>query len=225
MLLLNTTLARYTNAQSCRFVPVTTYVPRVLELLATLKRSPLRRVRISSAHATLVLALPPFSRSDARRRATLAASEDETSPRRRPLNLARALGVILACPALKESVLNEFSASHLDAEQLERAITHAVVASNSVPLTPGAGGGTGEARSATTATCCRLHAIHGAAPAPVLDRTPVLEPIRVRIAQRNQGVWGKLAVRRQDFLDRALGGHGAWATLGVWDEEEWQTCI
>jgi hypothetical protein len=41
----------------------------------------------------------------------------------------------------------------------------------------------------------------------------------VRIHQRGQSTWGRLATRRSDFVERAYaGGMGAWKTLGAWDD-------
>jgi len=203
---------------------VTTYVPRVLTLLSTLHRLPLVRLRISSPHATLLLALPPFSRrtrggapaspfdddapGDAADTAA-TADDDDAAPLAQP-NLAHSLTHLSSCAGLKSAVLAEFAGTHLDdISILEGLVTSLVLLGADAPHLW---------RALPAGACCPLHCAEPAS-APRLRASTGEERIRVRIHQRGQSTWGRLATRRSDFVERAYaGGMGAWKTLGAWDD-------
>ncbi|KAE8234856.1 hypothetical protein CF326_g111 [Tilletia indica] len=100
-------------------VPVTKDVGRVIKLTSLLHRSPLRRIRISSQHASIALALPPFHPSH------------PTTPSSDQINLARGLGRIHSSCVLLDLVLSEFQGHHSSPAELERlqAVLEAAVIS------------------------------------------------------------------------------------------------
>ncbi|KAL9933223.1 hypothetical protein V8E36_007941 [Tilletia maclaganii] len=106
-------------------VPVTKDVGRVLKLTSLLHRSPLRRIRISSQHASIALALPPFhsTRSNRSPLDPLAHSSSWTSDptdANSPHNLAQGLGRICSSCVLFDLVIAEFQGHHAQSSNLER---------------------------------------------------------------------------------------------------------
>ncbi|CAD6918797.1 unnamed protein product [Tilletia controversa] len=116
-------------------VPVTKDVGRVLKLTSLLHRSPLRRIRISSQHASIAIALPPFSPNEPTRTATSASSSSypshNASQAPAAINLARGLGRIHASCVLLELIVAEFQGHHAPRAELERlqAVLEAAVLS------------------------------------------------------------------------------------------------
>ncbi|KAK0541182.1 hypothetical protein OC842_000141 [Tilletia horrida] len=108
-------------------VPVTKDVARVLKLVSLLHRSPLRRLRISSQHASIALAVPPFRAERPHNSSNLLQlhpssrtfrSDNVSSDAK--INLARGLGRICASCVLFDLVMAEFQGHHAPARELER---------------------------------------------------------------------------------------------------------
>jgi len=186
-------------------VPITTHVSKALQLFSSLHSSPLKRLRISSIHASLVLALGPFSRSNANVQEESQDyhysyhSQEISSPKgktkekkKKSLNLTKILEKILKSSLLKESLMKEFLNSPIaEVEMLEKALLDVA-----------------------------LRTIYSEEEMEYREKRKGTELIRIKIIQgKQQAKWGKLKERLNDFNERAQGkGEGSWKTLGVWDD-------
>lgn len=228
------------------YFPVPAHAPKLAGLVAHLRGRGLKRLKIGTLHASLVLALPPFSTVQAgtmeRRqkqkeqaaRYALAVGAEEGSnnsqnaasasagPSSVRINLTRALSAILQDPDLSDALNWEFTGKHTQEPWvLERAFTEAAVRSGR----GGAGGGSMSSSSRDAATAAGAER-----PGPAVDSTPRPSPvvdqdgielIRVKVIQRNQTFHGRLRERKDDFVERCMGmGHGVWSRWGVWDEAD-----
>lgn len=300
------------------FLPVPAHAPRLLMLLAHLRRSPLRRLKISSTHFSLVMAVPPFSRAQEREMREERQREEQPKRRRdqsgrpprrvrpRGPNLALALRTFLENEAMRSALYWEFAGKHVDVPQaLERELTSVAVraaAKQSWGRTAQSGGqGAGPAERPSRPTAQYIagppfsHRPGSLAPGGVSEGRPEVntvadaddgfpaalsallaledgkaagtkeksnvsdvephaqpietqphqpeaangneahqeptkpqagtglqhelphESIRIRIFQRNQGHYGRLKDRREDFVERSMGGEGVWEKCGVWE--------
>ncbi|PWN31030.1 zf-DNL-domain-containing protein [Jaminaea rosea] len=201
----------------CHF-PVPAHAPKLLWLVSHLVRSPLERLKLSSTHATLVLGLPPFNSQQAeamRRRDAVNARQVGSrrgAPQQQPINLALGLRAILEDEHLRCLLHWEFAGKHADApRQLERAFTEVVVERGRRR-----GGSTAAPATARSEVADDgLDSVYGAPRDPCED----IEPVRVRLFQRNQGGYGKMKDRRDDFVQQSMGlSQGIWEKCGLWGE-------
>lgn len=201
----------------CHF-PVPAHAPKLLWLVSHLVRSPLERLKLSSTHATLVLGLPPFNSQQAeamRRRDAVNARQVGSrrgAPQQQPVNLALGLRAILEDENLRCLLHWEFAGKHADApRQLERALTEVVVERGR--RRGGSTAASAPARSEVTDD--GLDSVYGAPRDPCED----IEAVRVRLFQRNQGGYGKMKDRRDDFVQQSMGlSQGIWEKCGLWGE-------
>ena len=107
------------------------------------------------------------------------------------INIARGLGAIMASTVLRSLLCHEFSNKHIeDVVILERALQSAI-----------AGASKGEKVEKTFDDKLRK----GGMLAASLDSAALGDDaVSVKLLQSNQGHWGKLKDRRQDFLNRSL---------------------
>lgn len=132
------------------YLPVPSHAPKLLFLLSHLRGSPLRRLKITSTHATLCIALPPFTTQqqkfmEQRRRRQLANARansyaaysrddmDTNMQARDPeINIATALRDMLAHEDLRDCLYWELAGKHADAEaarNLEKMLTRVAIQS------------------------------------------------------------------------------------------------
>ncbi|CAO1621485.1 unnamed protein product [Parajaminaea phylloscopi] len=220
------------------YMPVPAHSAKLLLLLSHLRAAPLRRLKITTTHATLCIALPPYTASQAqalerqrrqrqrqRERARYGVAEDrqnQDDPAAKPcraVNIAVALGSMLADADLRECLLCEFSGRHVEpfaARQLEGLLTRTAIQSDP---------STGAKVTATTA------ARPGSPPVKPVWRDHTsdsdlydsggMEKVRVRLIQGHQLGHGRLRERREDFVARVMGmSQGVWEKCGMWDTAE-----
>ncbi|KAK0557929.1 hypothetical protein OC846_000224 [Tilletia horrida] len=114
-------------------VPVTKDVAKVLNLTSLLQHSPLRKLRITSQHASIALAIPPYV-SNLGRAATGSSSNMRASQSHKGgggINLALGLGRLCASSVLFDLLMAEFQGHHAGKADMDRlqAVLEAAVLS------------------------------------------------------------------------------------------------
>jgi hypothetical protein len=168
-------------------------VDRYLELFSSLVASPLRKFRLSSIYASLLITVSP----------PLILSATTWTP-----NIASGLGQVLKSEVLHTLLLHEFNNKHLDdVGMLESALSSVILEAESygveniVPFD----------EKLRTKGGLRSAPSHGDHLPTVQDGTPFA---KVKILQGQQAHWGKLKERKQDFLNRSLAlSDDCWAAL------------
>lgn len=205
------------------FIPVPAHTSRLLRLLGHLHKSPLKRIKISTTHASLCMGLAPFN------------EKGKSTTQHIDIDLAAVLTAFLdTSTALHDTLLSEFAGKHIDDNglpHLERLLvstalhhgqrqqptTPSASISRNGPLKAGAGQHSTPTRNGGLAST--LHFSPQDTP-----RHASPPPIRIRIFQRNQAHYGKLKDRMTDFIRRTApdGGHdkGLWSQCGMWDVDQ-----
>lgn len=199
------------------------HTPKILRLLASLRDSPIRRLRISTTFASLCMMTPPFPPSKRQREAEAhgvngnagypyTASYDPTtrSAFMTTLNLCDALASILHDEALRRVLVDELQGKPLAAvanvEQmlirrcLEGPGCRSNVGDECPESTEGENNNRLESRSETSRDAQR--------------QADLGANFRLTITRGNQAMWAKLKDRLWDFRQRVEGvSEGSWELL------------
>lgn len=203
------------------------HTPTILRLIASLRDSPIRRLRISTTFASLCMMTPPFPPSKRQRDA--AANQGSPQPDFDPaastiydtitssafmptLNLCDALSSILNDDLLRRVLVDELQGKPLAAapqtEQLlfKRCLdgpSRKPVKGHSCPA------GTTQADSNASAPQASIDSVDYDQPQAELSRN-----FRLTITRGNQSIWAKLKDRLWDFCQRVEGiSEGSWEIL------------
>lgn len=221
------------------YLPVPSHAPKLLFLLSHLQASPLRRIKITTTHATLGVALPPFN--------TEQAIAMKGSQRRRKAGEGRFRLYSVDNPWLSDGSVTSFHEAQ-SCEALRDGpgeSPHINVASAlAAMLRDGdlreclhrefAGKHVNPEAAHNLERLLTHRAIESAEESgiqrgaiPTLPRRSQafdrqgqkdIERIRVRIIQGKQLAHGRLKDRRDDFVTRVMGlGQGVWEQCGLWD--------
>ncbi|PWY98296.1 hypothetical protein BCV70DRAFT_202075 [Testicularia cyperi] len=190
-------------------IPTPGHTPKVLRLLASLTKSPIRRLRISTSFTTLCLMTPPFPPSRNRDGPDIPhaqALQDRAvqAGLLARINLCEALDRILRDDILSRVVVDELLGKHYNSvPHLEQLLMRKSVGQQSPSSTLSASVGS-ENRAGKDSI--RLPSV-AAAP----DSSGLEQSLRITITRGNQAVWGKLKDRLWDFRQRAEGiSDGSW---------------
>lgn len=176
------------------------HTAKILQLLATLKESPIRRLRVSTSFATIVVMTPPFPPN--RRNPTLTGEETKALA---VLNISDALASILGDEALRKVLVDELQGkAYAAVPGLEQMLVRRCIA--------------GPVRKADRNT------MHCPGEQKAVEIDPVVKDtdlesalernFRLRITRGNQAVWAKLKERLWDFRQRSENlSEGSWEVL------------
>ncbi|EPQ29923.1 uncharacterized protein PFL1_02595 [Pseudozyma flocculosa PF-1] len=98
------------------FIPTPNQAQKCLMLIASLHRSPIRWLRLTTTHASLVLVRAPFPRSQRRGEAakTKTAPPSATTAVDATINVVKALADLLSLDHLRASLINELTGHHVE---------------------------------------------------------------------------------------------------------------
>lgn len=199
------------------------HTPKILRLLASLRDSPIRRLRISTTFASLCMMTPPFPPSKRRREAQLNGDFGHLTPPSHmhnqtagtafmtTLNLCDALASILQDEALRRVLVDELQGKPLAAvANIEQMLIRRCIEG------PGRKAGGGDSCSGD-----RMHVDHGATTEAGMDvarnaqrQADLGANFRLTITRGNQAMWAKLKERLWDFRQRVEGvSEGSWEIL------------
>lgn len=208
------------------------HTPKILRLIASLRESPIRRLRISTTFASLCLMTPPFPPSKRQREAeandvygnfgiinggsTLLYPTVERSDYVPVLNLCDALASILQDEIPRRVVIDELqgkpysAVAHLEEKLIRRCLdgSSQKMASSRAACPSGANGTNAEA------TTLQEGRLPEADAAEKERRDQLGRNFRLTITRGNQAMWAKLKDRLWDFRQRVEGvSEGSWEVL------------
>ncbi|CAO1623105.1 unnamed protein product [Sympodiomycopsis kandeliae] len=215
------------------FIPVPNHSSKILDLLSHLHRSPLKKLKISTTHFTLCLGVPPFSWQEEQQQQRKAKQRQDRDNQHAPIHLATVLQSLLkSSDTLYHTILNEFTGKNVDpsgVQHLENLLystalqhfnsQHPHSYSSSFDPPPSTKSHNGYKKD-------RFSLLQHD-PLPALSdldlgsyaTTHESFPLRVRVFQKNQGGYGKLKDRKDDYIQRVMGfSRGVWSHCGMWDE-------
>lgn len=192
-----------------RYVAVPAEVPRWLETISSLVGSPLIKFRFSSINASLLISLNPT-----------AAKSTLNSFHQPEINLAGGLKAILNSEVMRSLLLDEFNDHRApDVAMLERALAVTIASSRTAKIVKEEEEGQARQSQAVErptparkrdGLAASLNTGHTLSQQDKHNQAQDL--VCVRILEGNQGHYGKLKDRRQDFLQRALAlGPDCWS--------------
>ncbi|KAJ1022707.1 hypothetical protein NDA18_005044 [Ustilago nuda] len=196
------------------------HTPKALRLLASLRESPIRRLRISTTFASLCMMTPPFPPSKRQREASAEGRMQDLNGYAAPtfygqgtnsdfiptLNVCDALTSILQDKTLRKVLVDEFQGKAYSAvPNLEQMLTRRCLE--------------GPTRKLSNRTSCPDSV---ATPPQTIAEAPVDAKrqadlgrnLRLTLTRGNQAMWAKLKDRLWDFRQRAEGiSDGSWEML------------